>query len=33
MQEKEPLIPDTFGDKVSLAVEKYAVEHNIKPQK
>jgi hypothetical protein len=33
MQEKEPLIPDTFGDKVSLAVEKYAIEHNIKPQK
>jgi hypothetical protein len=30
---KYDIIPDSSGDKLSLAVEKYAIEHNIKPQK
>lgn len=29
----EPIIPDTFGDKILQALEKYIAEHNIKPQK
>jgi hypothetical protein len=30
---KYNIVPDSSGDKLSLAVEKYAIEHNIKPQK